>query len=302
MSEDNAVNRRKLLRRAGTVAAGVGAAGVASAIVSSPASASDGVALIQGDNAAGTVATNISSSAGTSTLNLTNSGAGAPLTLTAKSVEWDELGQTGMPDGSLAYGDDGYHYSTWGTTTKHGLVGKTYDTSWSSMPVPLDVPQRVLDTRYANTRGLVLNPGVLDAAGRLVKGQSLFVDLSDYAYFAWGVFGTLAAISPTAAGFMTAYPLGETRPATANLGFAANQNVSNSFFGATGSANVAGAIRTTGLAIFANVTTHVILDVFGFAVSDYWDVTPTGSVQGARSAQDARAARADLRAKTPRKW
>ena len=46
--EDRSVNRRRLLRRAGTVAAGVAGAGVVSAVVSSPAQAATGDNFVLG--------------------------------------------------------------------------------------------------------------------------------------------------------------------------------------------------------------------------------------------------------------
>lgn len=134
MSEENAVDRRKLLRRAGTVAAGIGAAGVATAVAASPASAAPGDALVQGANDAGATATSITSTAA-STLTLANGGSGAPLTLAPKA--WT----AGLADGSVQFDGAGLNYA-WGG---NGSQAAVYDSSWVPISVPTP-PLRMLVT------------------------------------------------------------------------------------------------------------------------------------------------------------
>lgn len=172
MSEDNSVNRRRLLRRAGTVATALGAAGVASAVAASPAAAAPGDSIVQGDNDAGTTATSITSSAA-STLTLANSAtSGAPLTLPPRALP------TGAAaDGSVFFGEDQALYYSWAG----GNLAALYDSSWVPVTMPLS-PFRIVDTATTDGRELC-SAFALESAGRikprgLNTGVDMVVDLS----------------------------------------------------------------------------------------------------------------------------
>jgi len=294
--EDNAVNRRKLLRRAGTVAAGLGVAGAAAAVSSSPASAAgvDGDVGLGTESNSGAATTTITSSSATSTLTLANTGGGAGLVLTPAAWPATPAG------GAIGLNPDGYLLYGFGD----GLTGAVYDTSWAYMPVPLQSPQRVLDTRSSSLRGNVLNPSVLDSVGRLKDGATLHLTLDDHCFFGAGVFATVAAISPTASGYLKVFPIDTPEPATANVGYVTNQNTSNSVFTGASWTTLYGGI-STGLSIKAKGTTHVILDIFGFVVGDLFDVAEQAplAAQSLRAASgSAKSSREEARKNFKRAW
>src|SRR5262245_4261490 len=126
MSEEleRKVNRRRLLRRAGTVAAGVAGAGVASAAVGSPAEAAPGSPVLQGSaNDAGDTTTYLTAqNVSFPTLELTNTGenattgeSGPPLRLAPGKGTISSA----APVGSLQVDPAG---GLWGMTT----VGRTF--------------------------------------------------------------------------------------------------------------------------------------------------------------------------------
>ncbi|WP_027341665.1 hypothetical protein [Hamadaea tsunoensis] len=299
--EPAAVDRRRLIRRAGTVAAGLGAAGVATAVAATPASAASGDAVLLGkaDNDSGTATTGITSSNTTGTLALENKVGAAPLVLPPK--DWNS---GTYPDGSLGFTPDGplqYSFSIdTGSGIAHNNIAYVYDTSWASMPIALSTPVRVLDTRKSSAvLDFVLNPSVLDTQGRLKSGATLQLDLSSLAYLALGVFGNLAAITPDRAGWLKLFALDTPEPATSNVNFAANQYASNSFFVGAGFRTDTHGVPTvtTGLSIKALGNTHVILDVFGFSVAQSNDVAELNSVKGAaKLAKEQAVTRAQVRA------
>jgi hypothetical protein len=149
MSEENAVDRRKLLRRAGTVAAGIGAAGVATAVTASPASATDGQPIVQGVTNTGAATTTVTSTA-SSTLTLSNTAAdgspGAPLTLPPRA--WSD----GLGDGAIVFDSYQSLNYAWGGLGKRAAV---YDSSWVPQVYPTP-PMRVLVT--------FTNPPIMDLA------------------------------------------------------------------------------------------------------------------------------------------
>jgi hypothetical protein len=301
---EQAVDRRRLLRRAGTVAAGVGAAGIATAVAASPANAATGGNVILGQaNTSDADTTSITSTNAQSTLTLANTAASAaPLVLTPAAFSPTDT----TPDGSIGFDDQNFLQYTWSfidpsdpSNNVLGITAQVYDESWSAMPVALTTPQRVLDTRPGSTQDIsnVLNPSVFDSTGRLKSGSTLQLDLSNVGFFALGVFGTLAAIQPAAGGFLKLFPLGTPEPATANIGYAVNQNVSNSFFIGAGFSQD-GSV-TTGLSIKAQGATHVILDVFGLSVSNAFDVLANGAKAATKAGiKSGGVSRAQLRAKT----
>ncbi|MCP2326635.1 hypothetical protein HDA40_005142 [Hamadaea flava] len=178
MSGENAVDRRKLLRRAGTVAAGIGAAGVATAVAASPASATDGQPIVQGTDNTGTLTTSISSNA-SSTLTLANTkmantlAAGVPLTLAPQGFP-----PAGAPDGALVVDEGGYLNYAFGG----GLQARVYDSSYIPF-TNVFTPIRIVDTATADGRFACSAYALDGSSGRikprgLATGIDMVVDLS----------------------------------------------------------------------------------------------------------------------------
>lgn len=270
-SEKSAVDRRKLLRRGGIVAAGVAGAGVAGAVAATPAQAAPGDPVLQGQaNNAGTASTQIQSNGAVApTLALSNpyeegtpSGgvaAGPALRLVphgdwlkdespAGSISADALG---LPWVSV---DDGF-----------GTFSYAAHTSFNSNTIVPVTPTRVVDTRNAAGRQYITNAGGnLDSAGRLLSTKTININLSEFAYFADAVLLNATVAGPLSYGYLTVWAYGTQQPAASSLNYATGQNLSNFVFSAAGwqDDNL-----TTLLSVYAHRTTHVILDVVGFVVS-----------------------------------
>jgi hypothetical protein len=268
------VDRRRLLRRAGTVAVGVAGAGVVSAVAASPAMATDGDTVKLGSlaNNWATSKTIITSDSAEATLELDNTKdlgtmAGAPLRLLPRDqpVSTDAPGNIGMTtDGRL-----------WTVSQSNGTnyADEVYSSVNATTTWPIN-PVRAIDTRSSTTRARVLNAsGNIDSSGRVIGGHTINVDLSDLVYFGWGAFGNLTVVSPTAAGFATLYPYGGTRPATSSINFQTS-TLSNAYVCALGY-DVATPSRTSVISIYVQKTAAVILDVNAFVVSSIDDVSAT---------------------------
>ncbi|NUT36848.1 MAG: hypothetical protein HOV79_27655 [Hamadaea sp.] len=294
MSEDNAVNRRRLLRRAGTVAAGLGAAGVASAVAASPAAAADGQAIVQGSDNAGTTLTTVTSSNAGGTLKLVNSNAaGTPLVLA------DKVWPANPADGALGF-EDGYLLYGWGG----GNTALVADSSWANYTAFLSAPRRVLDTRNALDRfwAQYVSPGQFQSDGKIKAGGIINVPLISVAdepisLGANGLQGNLTVTQPSAGGWVTIYPYGSPKPNSSNVNFVANQTIAN----AVVSGVKAGVITTDEgdfpvdfVSIYAAKATHVIFDVAAVIAPSFYalnsEVLPAQAVQGARGATSGRQA------------
>ncbi|MGN9803311.1 hypothetical protein [Micromonospora sp. L32] len=290
--EQDSIGRRGLLRRASTVAAGVAGAGVVGVAGATPAQAAAGDPVVQGATNVVDAATTLRNTGARATLRLQNvrtydSGPGGEV--------WAEPALQLMPSGTTlsnlaeagSIGMD-VEGNIWivtrsgnGSNDRHVV----HTTANSNRIVPL-VPQRVLDTRYASSRGLVRETGYLDASGRLLAGRSISLRLTDHLYCADAVFGTLTVVQPTLGGFAQVYPFGTTRPTDfSSINFAPNQIVSNAFVCGIGSDPEARNASDL-ISIYTNRTTHVILDITA-AVVGAGRVNP-------RSALPVRANRIDV--------
>ncbi|MDO5286149.1 MAG: hypothetical protein Q4G45_04930 [Actinomycetia bacterium] len=126
-------------------------------------------------------------------------------------------------------------------------VGGTASDSGAFVPVS---PQRLLDTRA--TVKLEANTELtLDVAGQAgvprTGAQSVFVNVT--------------ATEPEAAGFLTLYPYGASRPTTSNVNFRAGQTVPN----------LASVKLGAGYMMIVNGSSrpvHVVLDVFGYVLGN----------------------------------
>jgi hypothetical protein len=302
-SEKSTVDRRRLLRRAGTVAAGVAGAGVAGAVAATPAQAAPGQPVLQAENnvvGSGTASTAIqASSPEIPTLVLYNPNetpvnggiAGGPALQLVPHADWlnDDA-----PAGSLAADGLGLPWVSVqypGFTFSHAV----HTTFNSNTIVPI-TPTRVVDTRNATGRQWITNPGGnLDSAGRLIAGRSVNVDLSFYAFFPVAVLLNATVTGQGAAGFLTVWEYNTTRPTISSLNYSPGQNLSNFVFSTSGWDDVD---VSSGVSVFTSQTTHFILDVVAFVVSDGAvnpEVVPTAQqtagVRGA-SATNAAATRA----------
>lgn len=297
MQDEQAVDRRRLLRRAGTVAAGVAGAGVVAATAATPAQAAPGenVVLGQAHDAAGTATSIANSSTANPTLVLGNGatdefgGGGPALRLAPSGTHLTEQ----APTGSLSADTSGTIWSSFELDGENFPV-HLFSAATANITVPMLTPARVVDTRSAAGRARILNrtaAGVLDSAGRVRGGQTIFIDLSDFVASGEGVFGNLAAISPTLGGFLTLFPYDPAaptaRPDTANLGYATGQNIGN--FSVTGIGfDPANPAFFEVVSLFASSTTHVIFDAFAFIVSRYDQVVGfSAPVSAARSEASA---------------
>jgi hypothetical protein len=247
------LDRRALLRRAGTVAAIAGGAAVVQAAGGGTASAAAGGPAILGANDAGTNTTAITSAATSgATLALDNTGTtNAALSLADCQPGYSTL--LTKTTGEL-YADGGDLF--W--VDKIGKAGAFVFTETTANQVVGITPKRMLDTRTAPGRlNIVLpatGPSPLDSAGRLIGLRWLNVDLSSLADFFESAFVNLTAVSPTAPGYLTISPapaLNNGAPATSSLNY--------------GLANLANAAVVPSIDgtvwIYTLRTTHVILDV-----------------------------------------
>ncbi len=120
----------------------------------------------------------------------------------------------------------------------------------------LSNPIRVLDTRPSNpaaiNKGSPISGGTtygLQVTGESVGGVQVPAG-------AVAVIGNVTVVNPTAAGYLTLYPGGASRPTTSSINYVAGQVVANGVtmrLGPTGIMN-----------IFAAATTDVIFDATGF--------------------------------------
>lgn len=297
MQEEHTVERRRLLRRAGTVAAGVAGAGVVGAAVAAPAQAAPGEPVVQGqDNNAGTTTTTITNdSAGNPTLALSNTvvegngGAGPALRLAPSGA----FISPSAPVGSLSADASGNVWSAvdFGGGTDQAFL---YSNGNATQTVLLFTPQRVLDTRNAANRTGILNPNVLDSQFRVIGGQTLNVDIGDFVLFGQGLLANLTVVNPVNGGFVTVFPFGFPRPNIASINHQVGGVLSNFTGTAIGwSADPAGPQDV--ISIFCQRTTHIILDVVAFTVGSVdqilqgYDVPVQAQARAAGPARQQRA-------------
>ncbi|KAB1949307.1 hypothetical protein F8271_00910 [Micromonospora sp. ALFpr18c] len=299
--EDKTVNRRRLLRRAGTVAAGVAGTTVVGAAVAAPAQAAPGDPVVQGGtNAAGATITTLTSTAAGPTLQLANTSTatsdGAVLARPALRLtpSGDYL-HPDSPGGSIGMDSA----SNLQVVAEYG-GGKYLEyvhTTGNSNQIVSIVPQRVVDTRSAGSRARILNASstTLDSSGRLRDGQTIHLDLSDFVFFSDALFGNLTVTTAVASGFVQIFPYGSPRPANfSTINYLPNQVISNSFMSGVGYDEDFSDV----ISVYAARTTHIIIDVVAFVIGVgqvYPDILPFSagaSARSAESAEDRRAKRA----------
>jgi hypothetical protein len=293
---DKPTDRRRLLRRAGTLAAGVAGAGVAGGVAATPARADQGDPVIQGENndAGNTTGLTIHSPSG-ATLELRNTfevpesrEAGPALRLVPLGDSlYDEI-----PAGSLSADRLGIPWVSVLVQDPSLTFSYQVHTDFNSNTTVPIIPTRVVDTRNAAGRTRILNRSVLDSAGRLLKGQTMHVNLGDIAFFPDAVLLNATVTGQVTAGYLTVYGFGSARPGVASINYSPNENLSNFVFTASGedSANLADAA----ISVYSSQLAHVVLDVVGFVVSSGGinpAVIPTTLAAGGAKRTDATARR-----------
>ncbi|MFI6782288.1 hypothetical protein [Micromonospora sp. NPDC050276] len=299
-NQDKTVDRRRLLRRAGTVAAGV--AGTAVVGAAAPAQAAPGDPLILGTG----------NLAGNATTALVGNGTGATLQLTSTSKttapDGTVLARPALqltPIGDALHGDSpggSIGMDTYGNLQVVAAYGGgnyleyVHTTGNSNQIVPI-MPQRVVDTRAASSRTRILNASstTLDSSGRLRDGQTIHINLDDFAYFSDALFGNLTVTSAVAGGFVQIFPYGGPRPTNfSTINYLTNQVISNSFMSGVGYDQN----WTDVISVYAARTTHIIIDVVAFVIG-IGQVNPGilpssagAAARGAESPEQRRAKRA----------
>jgi hypothetical protein len=310
--EDRSVARRGLLTRGGVVVAGAIGAGMAGAAVASPAGAATGDPVVQGQgNSVGTdvptteiTATN--NTAPTPTLTLTNPGSRVVATVTEATPSLRlTKSPVANPSSTGAGGDmvatsDGqlwftHDFPAAGTVPAAKFPAIVHTDANATSYVPLVAPQRMLDTRTSSGRTNVLDgSGKFDSTGRLLAGKTIHINLTSLVTFGDGVTSNLTVTKPATGGYLTLWSGAVARPTASSINFAAGQTIAN--LTVSGLAEFSTTATDT-IAIFASATTHVILDVAAFAVSDLGQVlAPFTAATTSARAQRARQALAKLRA------
>jgi hypothetical protein len=262
--EARTVNRRRLLRRAGTVAAGAAGVTVAGAMVSSPAQAAAGDAVLAGQaNTSGTATTTLTGGDATHpTLRLENA-SGAALSVTNTDVDIN------APAGSV-------FVDSWGdfsSITEDGgqkYLTMAYSPTWATMTIPTPM-FRLVDTRNSAGREFIV-PGSAsyDSAGRVLpKGSAtvpdMVIDLSAIFSSSTGltaVQANLTIINPTGQGYAALWDEGPW-PSTSSINYGV-------VAGLPAIANFTQTVVGSDLRIRfkTNRAAAVLLDIAGFIVSD----------------------------------
>ena len=127
-------------------------------------------------------------------------------------------------------------------------------------------PTRVVDTRTDAGRSNIVNrSGNLDSLGRLLAGHTIEIDLSHFVFDATAVLGNLTAVAPLLAGYLALWPEG-ARPGTSSVNFLPSVTTANFALSGLSTADT--------VLLYAHATTHVLLDVTAFAVTDQAKVNP----------------------------
>lgn len=274
---ERAVDRRRLLRRAGTVAATVAGAGAVGAAMGSPAAAAPG----------DPVAAGATTSAGTLNTRLENSSSANPTLTLANAAESNEGGflEAGPqlrlepngdyvlgPVGSLGVSVDG---TLW--TSVPALGGGTAPdfvrTGANSTIVQSFAPVRILDTRTSSGRAGVLNKSVIDSGGYLRENQTLHLSLDSLFVWAWTIFANITVIPGEADGKVLAWPSGQPKPAQGtNVNWIAKATIGNFAAISVGSTTVNGIVADNAISVFTNKNARIVIDIAGAVVNYPSDV------------------------------
>ncbi|WP_213453577.1 hypothetical protein [Rhizomonospora bruguierae] len=268
------IGRRRLLRRAGTVAAGVAGAGVVGAVAATPAQAA-------------TPSTFTSTQMGTPAVKVENTtpvvteegfkAAGPQFAFTPTGTSLSKQ----APLGSLSMDTSG---NIWVrdrmAAGPNAEVNFLHTTRSSNLFMPM-TPVRLLDTRNAAGRASVINPTNIDTSGRVKAKSWIHVDVSGLVNYGLAMIGNLVAVTPATAGFLSVVPwvtgIDSTTPGTSSLNFTAGVTIANGITVALGGDNDPETPYTSDvISIYAQTACQIVFDVSGFVVDSYSRVLPTG--------------------------
>ncbi|MEU1604428.1 hypothetical protein [Micromonospora matsumotoense] len=250
--------RRRLLRRAATVAVTTAGAGVAATVgLPGTARAAPGDQLTMGTtNDAGPATTTLS--LGYAGLTLRNT-AGAPLRLVPGEKIYPQVLDSASgtvavdPSGDLfvQVGPSGNEVNSWVWTSE-----------WATTSVPVR-PTRVLDSRDPDLRRTIVSgASTLDPTGRLTPGNPIVLSLDHLVRDGYALKGNVTVVGMTGPGFLTAWGSG-TRPTASTVNWsAAGQILSNFLFAELGTL---GGYRSV-LTVQVSAPTHVIVDLTSLLV------------------------------------
>jgi hypothetical protein len=314
-SRKSALGRRALLTRGGVVAAGVVGAGTLGAAVAGPASAQGGDLVLNTANDAGTGLTPTEVDAvnsTTPTFILTNTGidneipvgltteyafSGPNLRLTPSPGSSSSIPNAFEPTPSTVGGDltatlDGQlwftHDFTQGASPAGIRPAPVHTEQTANVYAGLVTPIRVLDTRTTAGRANVINPSGNLGSGGLLAKKTIYINLDNLVYFADNVIANFTATQTTGSGFLTVWYGGGTRPATSNINWTAKgvtiANLTSSVVGSYPEGSTSPTYDNV-IAIFADTTTHVLMDVLAFTMPgfEYAKDISAVSVGGARA-------------------
>jgi hypothetical protein len=250
--ENRKVNRRRLLRRAGTVVAGVAGAGVVGAVVANPAQAANGGPVVIGAGNTGTSTTSLSmTDANTPTLSLVNGNTDGPAlalspvdTLNDDGTANDTPTSNG-PVGILIADEFGVLWGIGDPDNSGKYLNLLYSPTWAAMTIPTD-PFRWLDTRPGKTivggvpGRTFVSSGSFDGSGRVIahgnNNPDLVLEFGDILIPPAilnpsgppiaAVQINLLAVLGSSPGFISAWGAGSW-PGTSSLNYAAAQGIAN---------------------------------------------------------------------------
>jgi hypothetical protein len=259
------VTRRRMLRAAGIAAAGAAGALASPALTGRAAAGTvNGESVDLGEVNTATATTTIAGNvAAGPAVTLTNTGQGAPLRITKNDdLNFDMIGPGDLfeLDGFLAHTVD----------LGFGFPAIVHDALFSNL-LALQTPLRILDTRRSTSTGenygrsLVTNAtGKFDASGRLKAGQTINIRLNDFTFLATGLAGNFTATGAAGSGHLTVWNTFSDMPTSSLLNFASGQSIANWAIVPVGFDDA----DRDSISIFAAQTTHVIVDLSGFVISD----------------------------------
>jgi hypothetical protein len=306
-TEDATFGRRRLLGRAGTVAAAAGAGVAGAAVVGAPAQAAPGSPVtLGGTNDAGTASTAVSSATPEPTL---PTDAWQPTLSLANTTTPDTAGFAGpplqlQPSGDFVKGPAGsFGVSVGGVpyfVPEQNLVEYMYTSgnSWTTFPI---IPSRAVDTRSAPSRTKILNPGALDSSFRLKANNFIAVDLDDYFDGAVVLYGNLTVVTAATGGFVVIYPGGMAQPAVSTVNFVRGQTIANAFVVGLGTDST-GKGSQNAVRIFSSTATHVLLDLTAVGVGAFSQINPSVLPSSVSQSLTARAATPQRLIRTKPKW
>ncbi len=267
--QNRAIARRRLLRRAGSVAAGVAGAGVVAAVAAEPAMAASG--------SFDSNSTSAPAITGDNTVSATENIGGSVVPVAGPVLrivpqENTDIISSSAPPGSFAIDNWG---TLWTMVSPDGAGpyrNFVYDSFNATQTWPI-TPVRVLDTRgigvgHSNVLGGVTSADFNLSTGRLRANRWIHIDLSDHVQWGYAVLGTLQVAVPLSGGHMAAVPYGSVDynvpPETSNLLFGGGVYIQNMLFCGIGGGGAAPS--TDIISLWSAAETHVILDVMGFVV------------------------------------